>query len=613
MGVAQLMAILPLIQAKGCAFTELSPGQILHGFASGYDPAHQPYLNTLTAAQAWCCDRGPAICGGITHQAGLFDARQGRDPASCSVGCSNVTSWVVQVTPPPELSLPVWPIPRSVAFAQPAHSDSLSVSRSFVVQIPSNSPSALASAAARYQGFIRDGVFSSGDASTGVTQLDGVTVIIKSNSDNLTLETDYSYVLALPLSVDGPSNNATLTAPTQYGAMYGLETLTQIVRNGSVPAKALGVVVSDRPQYRWRGLMIDTGRRFVPKSDVLNALTAMSYAKMSVLHLHLSDDQRCAVESKKYPDLTANLTGEMGGFYTQDDVTEIVAFAKERGVLVVPEVDLPGHANGLLPLKHYGGRFCAPSQMYADQGGGTVRVLTGLVEEYAALFGSQIFHLGCDETTVIEPLCTLNATKSVEVSVSTAVHGIRNAGAPMWPMGWEEFHWRTNASDAVGPGVTGAIIEAWSKYRAADVVKLGYRAVEAYGSKFYLNHLHPVDSQWVDIGEGIEEDEEMQLMLGGEIAMWTPQYKPGGPGGIYYGPSTDATFSKSFGGLVWPRAAVGAGAFWNFNNSWSFSDVEQRYDEFAALLAGRGLFTCPASCACNYTTACGKPYSASNP
>lgn len=93
-------------------------------------------------------------------------------------------------------------------------------------------------------------MFSSGDVSTGVTQLDGVTVIIKSNSDNLTLETDYSYVLALPLSVDGPSNNATLTAPTQYGAMYGLETLTQIVRNGSVPAKALGVVVSDRPQYR---------------------------------------------------------------------------------------------------------------------------------------------------------------------------------------------------------------------------------------------------------------------------------------------------------------------------------------------------------------------------
>jgi hypothetical protein len=58
-------------------------------------------------------------------------------------------------------------------------------------------------------------------------------------------------------------------------------------------------------------------------------------------------------------------------------------------------------------------------------------------------------------------------------------------------MGWEEFHWRTNASDAVGPGKTGAIIEAWSKYKAADVVKLGYRAVEAYGGAFYLNHLHP--------------------------------------------------------------------------------------------------------------------------
>ena len=86
-------------------------------------------------------------------------------------------------------------------------------------------------------------------------------------------------------------------------------------------------------------------------------------------------------------------------------------------------------------------------------------------------------------------------------------------------MGWEEFHWRTNASDVVGGGPTGAIIEAWSKYRAADVVKAGYRAVEAYGSKFYLNHLHPTDSQWVDIGEGIDTQAEKELMLGGEICM----------------------------------------------------------------------------------------------
>jgi alpha-glucuronidase len=93
----------------------------------------------------------------------------------------------------------------------------------------------------------------------------------------------------------------------------------------------------------------------------------------------------------------------------------------------------------------------------------------------------------------------------------------------MWPMGWEEFHWRTNASSAVGPGPKGAIIEAWSKYKAADVVKAGYRAVEADGGRFYLNHLHPTENQWLDIGENIETVAETELMLGGAFRFigWT--------------------------------------------------------------------------------------------
>jgi N-acetyl-beta-hexosaminidase len=186
---------------------------------------------------------------------------------------------------------------------------------------------------------------------------------------------------------------------------------------------------------------------------------------------------------------------------------------------VIPEVDLPGHANGLLPLKQSGATFCADSQLYADKAGKTNEVLIALLKEYAQLFGSQTFHLGCDETSIKLPLCTLAATTAVEVAVSEAVHGFQNDGANMWPMGWEEFHWRTNASSSVGPGSTGAIIEAWSKYKAADVVKAGYRAVEADGGKFYLNHLHPVSSQWHDIGAGIETAAEKALMLGGEICM----------------------------------------------------------------------------------------------
>ena len=115
--------------------------------------------------------------------------------------------------------------------------------------------------------------------------------------------------------------------------------------------------------------------------------------------------------------------------------------------------------------------------------------------------------------------------------------------------------------------------------------KVGYRAVEADGGKFYLNHLHPIASQWTDIGIGIETPAEKLLMLGGEIAMWTLEYRAGfcqatdkrGCGVTQFAPNADHIFPQSFAGIVWPRArAVGAAAFSNFNTSWAFADLKSR-------------------------------------
>ena len=94
---------------------------------------------------------------------------------------------------------------------------------------------------------------------------------------------------------------------------------------------------------------------------------------MNVLHMHLSDDQRCAVDSVTFPNLTGHLKSkkQMAGSYKHKDIQDIIAFANQRGILVIPEIDLPGHANGLLPLKESGATFCADSQMYADKAGKT--------------------------------------------------------------------------------------------------------------------------------------------------------------------------------------------------------------------------------------------------
>merc|ERR1719361_931528 len=104
------------------------------------------------------------------------------------------------------------------------------------------------------------------------------------------------------------------------------------------------VSVVDAPQFVWRGLMIDTGRRFFPMPLVKNLLDTMSFNKMNVLHLHASDLCRFSVESKKYPNLTKSLTGIHAGHYTQKDIADMIAYADARGIRVVPEFDVPGHS-----------------------------------------------------------------------------------------------------------------------------------------------------------------------------------------------------------------------------------------------------------------------------
>jgi hypothetical protein len=313
---AVLAAALPglvapsLALAAACNFTEALPSNILPGYAKGYSPTHQPYANTLEAAEAWCCKQGPKICGGVTFQAGKYDARAGCEPRHCSTGfdCTNVSSWVRLRGPqdppctspsppgppphgphgPPPVDIPVWPVPNSVVLGPPATAP-VAVSPSFVVAVPASAPPALQAAAARYQAIIRKSALSSGVPPPAAAEAVGallsraVVDMTGKGSAGLTFETDYSYSLKLPTT--GAAAAATVTAATEYGAMYGLETLAQLCANGTLAAA--GAAIDDRPRYRYRGLMLDTGRRFIPVPDVLNSLSAMAATKMNVLHLHL--------------------------------------------------------------------------------------------------------------------------------------------------------------------------------------------------------------------------------------------------------------------------------------------------------------------------------------
>ena len=155
----------------------------------------------------------------------------------------------------------------------------------------------------------------------------------------LTVERDASLLkeeYRLLVRQDGIS----IRAAEERGVIWALTTLVQLIGNGSVPC----LEIADRPKYSHRGVNLDCTRHFFPADEVKRIVEGISLVKMNVLHWHLSDDQGWRIESKVFPRLN-----EVGGpYYTQEEIKEVVAFAKARGVDVVPEIDMPGHMSALL-------------------------------------------------------------------------------------------------------------------------------------------------------------------------------------------------------------------------------------------------------------------------
>jgi len=141
--------------------------------------------------------------------------------------------------------------------------------------------------------------------------------------------------------IDITRRQAMLSAPTVVGALRGLETLLQLLDADRAGYFFPGVQIDDRPRFPWRGLMIDVARHFQTMEVLKRNLDGMAAMKMNVFHWHLSEDQGFRVESKKFPKL--HQLGSDGNYFTQEQVKEIISYARDRGIRVVPEFDLPGH------------------------------------------------------------------------------------------------------------------------------------------------------------------------------------------------------------------------------------------------------------------------------
>lgn len=186
----------------------------------------------------------------------------------------------------------------------------------------------------RKTGVPRQRSITTSSASSLVIDVDGAGETVQS------IDEDESYTLSVSAS------GVKVHAATVVGAMRGMTTLLQLVQVSGNGFVAPAVEVQDSPRFRWRGLMIDAGRHFEPVDVVKRNLDAMADVKLNVFHWHLTEDQGFRIESKLYPKLTGS--GSDGLYYTQDDAREIVAYARARGIRVVPEFDMPGHTRSWL-------------------------------------------------------------------------------------------------------------------------------------------------------------------------------------------------------------------------------------------------------------------------
>jgi hexosaminidase len=235
------------------------------------------------------------------------------------------------------------------------------------------------------------------------------------------------------LTVTGDS--AVVRGPEAGGVFYGVQTFLQLLPAEVLAAKQVpnivwsipAVHIEDQPRFAWRGFLLDVGRHFFTKAEIKQLLDLMAMHKLNTFHWHLTDDQGWRVEIKKYPRLTEvgawrkgigfgldpkagtayGPDGRYGGFYTQADVRELVAYAKSRHITIVPEIEMPGHASAALAaypqLSCFGGAYRtdegALPGVYCAGKDETFEFLQNVLTEVCQLFPGKYIHIGGDEVS----------------------------------------------------------------------------------------------------------------------------------------------------------------------------------------------------------------------
>lgn len=315
------------------------------------------------------------------------------------------------------VSADVWPTPQT--FTQGSSPVSLTASFAFSAT-GGFAPAPLPEAFARYTNLI----FFAGTPSSGPAPfpvLAGCSVTVGANA---TLEVGMDESYSIQVSTAG----CQISAATQWGALRALESFSQLVTwTGAAtmaPTYAIlntTISIQDAPRYRWRGILIDTSRHYLEMSAILHVIDTMSAAKFNVLHVHFVDDNSWPLVVEAYPNFSAMGAYSPAQVYTHDDVIAIQQACFARGIVLIPEFDMPAHAS------IWGAGYpdltisCADGQTLLDPTGPVYTVLDNILTEFQSIFTAPYLHLGGDE---VEDLTCWN--ESAKVQAFNQAHGIAN-------------------------------------------------------------------------------------------------------------------------------------------------------------------------------------------
>jgi hexosaminidase len=461
------------------------------------------------------------------------------------------------------------PLPSSMISWQ----GELPITPAFHAELKGPADPRLAAALARFQS--RLGKRLSAPLSASGT----ATLIIETKNPGLPVQShseDESYSLTIDAS------GARLSADNALGAMHGLETLLQLLEKKGAAWTLPAATIQDSPRFPWRGLMIDSGRHFMPLPTLKRNLDGMAAAKLNVLHWHLSEDQGFRAESKLYPKLQG--LGSDGLYYTQAQIAEIVAYARERGIRVVPEFDMPGHSTawfvGYPELASSPGpyaierRFGIFDPAFDPSREETFRFLDAFLGEMAALFPDAYFHIGGDENNgkqwnsnpTIQAFMAkkglrnneeLQAYFSGRVAAILAKHGKRT-------IGWDEISRAELPQDA--------LLQVWHGNDAlTQATARGYGALRSDG--YYLDLAQPAAEHYLrDPVPSELSPAQAALVLGGEACMWSELVDENG---------VDAR--------LWPRCLAVAERLWSPADTKDLDDFYRRMETASAGMEELGL------------------------